>query len=108
MSQPNIQVSTPAMQRAMGLFEGAAQTATNQMQQVNNNQAQLQSAWRGMSSNAFAQAMNTWEGQFNTIIKELIHMIEVMGGNAKAYTQNEDNAVNTAGAWALGLPEIDL
>lgn len=108
MTQPNIQVSTPAMQKAVGLFQGAAETATKQMQQVNNNQRELQSAWQGQSSNAFAQAMNTWEGQFNTIIKELIHMIEVMGGNAKAYTQNEESAVNTAGSWATGLQAIDL
>jgi WXG100 family type VII secretion target len=96
-------VPTPAMQRAMGLFEGAAQTATNQMREVNDNQARLRSAWQ--SSNAFAQAMNTWEGQFDTAIRELVHMIEVMGGNAQAYTKNEDSAVNTASGWAMGLPE---
>jgi WXG100 family type VII secretion target len=103
MAVNNVSVTTPGMKAACGNFETASSTATGQMQRVNSEMVTLQASWTGDASIKFGQAMNDWERQFDIIIRELNHMIEVMGGNANAYSANEETAVNTASAWAGGL-----
>jgi WXG100 family type VII secretion target len=103
MAVNNVSVTTPGMKQACGQFESASSNATSQMQRVNSEMASLQASWTGDASVKFGQAMNDWEQQFGIIIKELNHMIEIMGGNANAYQSNEETAVNTASAWAGGL-----
>lgn len=108
MVSGNVSVTTPGMLRACSAFEAASTSATSQLRSVNENQAALQASWRGDASNRFSQAMNDWEGQFQIIVKELNHMIEVMGGNAKTYAQSEEMAANIAAQWSMadGLPGL--
>jgi WXG100 family type VII secretion target len=103
MEQQNVSVTTPAMQQACSLFETTASTMTQQMQSVNDCQSVLQSSWTGDASLRFNSAMNEWEQEFDVIIKELVKMIGVMGGAAKVYAQNEEQAVTAAPQWAQNI-----
>jgi hypothetical protein len=99
LAEQNIQVSAPATQ----YFESAVRTCAEQMRRVSDNQLQLRNVWQDRSSDAFAMAMDEWESQFTTVIEELAHMVEVMGGNVTACTRHEESAVRTAARWAREL-----
>jgi WXG100 family type VII secretion target len=101
-----VTTTTEGMKQASGHFEHAINSANSHLQQINNEMATLQASWRGEASTKFGQAMNDWEQQFDIIIKKLVHMLEVMGVNATVYTNTEESALNTAGAWAGGLSGI--
>ncbi|MEC3975223.1 WXG100 family type VII secretion target [Amycolatopsis sp. H20-H5] len=103
MADNFVSVTTPGMQQAAVLFENASSESSGHMKSINENQAQLMATWRGDASVKFGQAMNDWENQFSVIVKELNHMIETMGVNAKAYAENEQTAEGIAGQWAGGL-----
>jgi WXG100 family type VII secretion target len=87
------------MKQACGQFESVSSNASSQLERVNSEMASLQASWTGDASVKFGQAMNDWEQQFGVVIKELNHMIEVMGGGRA----NEVTAVDSASAWAGGL-----
>jgi len=106
MAQQNVSVTSTGMQRACGIFQDATATATSQMEAVNGCERALMASWTGEASMGFSRAMNDWEQAFNVIITQLAHMIDVMGGAANTYVQNEQNAAEIAPKWSadvLGL-----
>ena len=48
--------------------------------------------------------MNSWTESFNKITGQLDGLINSMGGNAKEYTQVEDQGVQTAAQFMHTLP----
>jgi uncharacterized protein YukE len=64
----------------------------------------LQGTWRGAGSPQFANAMNQWEDEFMVVLKELSHMIELMGGNARQYDDSANEAEGIAADFTGGLP----
>ncbi|OLR92197.1 WXG100 family type VII secretion target [Actinokineospora bangkokensis] len=107
MTNP-VSTDTLGMQRAAQQFEAASSESTGHLRSVNETILALQSTWKGDASNNFSRAMNDWENQFQIIINELNNMIQVMGGNAKAYDAAEQEAVNLAPqfGFADGLPGL--
>jgi WXG100 family type VII secretion target len=94
------------MTKAAGLFEGASSEATGHLKSVNEEMAALQASWTGDASLRFGRAMNDWEEEFTKVISQLNHMVEVMGGNAKAYAKAADDAEAIAGGWSEGLQDL--
>jgi hypothetical protein len=94
-------VSTPAMKAACGDFERASSTAKGQLRRVKSATASLRAT--GHVSVELDQAMNDWQRQFDVVIRELDHMIEVMGGPTKAPAAKKETAISLASAWAGGL-----
>jgi hypothetical protein len=53
----------------------------------------------------FGQAVHDWEQQFDIVLRELNHIVEVIGDNAHSRSANGKSAVETASAWAGGLTD---
>lgn len=106
MTGPNVSVDTSGMANAASLFQDASSQATSQLTSINSEMAALQATWTGAASLRFSDAMNSWEDNFMVIIRRLNGMIEAMGGNAKDYEKQADEAVNLASAWSTGLDGI--
>lgn len=106
MAASPVSTTTEGMKQAGSHFEHAITSANNHLQQINSEMATLQASWRGDASVKFGQAMNDWEQQFDIIIKKLAQMLQVMGTNATVYTNTEEQALSTAGAWTGGLSGI--
>ena len=106
MPASGVSVGTEGLAGAAQLFEGASSESTGHLKSINDQMAVLQASWTGDASTRFSQAMNDWENNFRTVITQLDHMIEVMGGNAKAYDKAADDAASIAGDWASGLGDL--
>ncbi|WP_305785767.1 WXG100 family type VII secretion target [Symbioplanes lichenis] len=106
MTMPQVQTSEEGMQRAGQEFSDKATEFTGQLQAVNSQMATLQASWTGQASAGFNQAMDSWEASFQTVINELINMLEVMGVTTKGYTAAEDDAASTAASFGSALPGI--
>lgn len=102
-------VDVVGMGQARTQFESAASTFTGQLGQVNSEVNTLRSTWTGSASVKFGSAMDDWENNFVTVIKELQAMVEAMGGSSAAFNTQEDDAANIASSWSSfngGLPGI--
>lgn len=106
MPANGVSVGTEGLTGAATLFESASSESTGHLKSINEQMAVLQASWTGDASTRFSQAMNEWENNFRTVITQLDHMIEVMGGNAKAYDQAAADAASIAGGWATGLGDL--
>lgn len=103
MPAGGVSIGTEGMTGAVQLFTDASSEATGHLKSINEQMAVLQASWTGDASTRFSRAMNDWETNFRTVIAQLDHMIEVMGGNAKAYERAAEEAASIAGSWADGL-----
>jgi WXG100 family type VII secretion target len=99
---PHVSVDTIGMARAAQLFQDASSQAIGQLNSINTEMAALQATWRGDASLRFSEAMNSWEEEFQVIIRKLNGMVEAMGGNAQDYNTQSEQAANIATAWATG------
>jgi WXG100 family type VII secretion target len=91
-----VSVATSGMTQAASLFEDAASQLTNQLHSIDSEMDLLRVSWGGDSATRFFSAMADWENEFGTIIGQLAHMVEVMGGNASAYDQGAQEATAEA------------
>lgn len=92
--------TTPGMKAACGDFERASSTAKGQLRRVKSATASLRAEHASIELD---QAMSDWQRQFDVVIRELDHMIEVMGGPTKAHAPEKETAISLAAAWAGGL-----
>jgi len=100
MGVEGIPGSTPGMKAARGDFERASLTAKGQLRRVKSATASLRAEHNSIELD---QAMSDWQRQFDVVIRELDHMIEVMGGPTKAPVAKKESAISLAAAWAGGL-----
>ncbi|KAA5830113.1 WXG100 family type VII secretion target [Saccharopolyspora hirsuta] len=106
MANQMVQTATPGMQQAAQHFSQTASDFTTQLRRVNTTMAALQASWHGEASQRFNVAMDNWELSFNKIIEKLLHMMEEMGVNTKAYVAAEDEATNVAQSFVSALPPL--
>ncbi|WP_348651289.1 WXG100 family type VII secretion target [Micromonospora sp. WMMD1128] len=106
MTMPTVQTTDPGMQAAANEFANKAQEFTGHLRSVNSEMAALQASWHGTASNNFNQAMDNWERSFQTVINQLLHMLDVMGVTTAGYRTAEDDASQTAQSFGSALPGV--
>ncbi|MFV2009106.1 MULTISPECIES: WXG100 family type VII secretion target [unclassified Micromonospora] len=106
MTMPVVQTTDPGMQAAATEFAAKTQEFTGHLRSVNTQMTTLQASWRGDASNSFNQAMDNWERSFQTVINELMHMMDVMGVTTAGYRAAEDDASQAARDFGAALPGI--
>ena len=106
MTMPGVQTVQSGMQAAANEFGNRATEFNGYLRTVNTDMATLQASWTGQASTAFDQAMDNWESSFQSIINQLLHIMDVMGANTSSYRSAEDDASNIAQSFSSALPGV--
>lgn len=106
MSMPTVNTADAGMQAAANEFASKAEEFTNYLRGVNDDMQVLQSSWTGQASAKFNQAMDNWEQAFQSVINQLLNMLDMMGVTTKGYRSAEDDAAQTAESFASALPGV--
>jgi uncharacterized protein YukE len=73
---------TLGMTHARDHFKSASTTAATQRQRVQNEMTVVLARWGAAAPGPYGRAVDDWGQQFDSIIAELNHMIEIMDGTA--------------------------
>nr|WP_245722667.1 WXG100 family type VII secretion target [Micromonospora matsumotoense] len=103
---PTVQTSEPGMEAAAKEFASKAGEFNGHLRAVNGEMRTLQASWRGDASNSFNHAMDNWEASFQTVINQLLRMMDVMGATTAGYRAAEEDASQTAQAFSSALPGV--
>lgn len=106
MTMPRVETTEAGMQSAANEFASKAHEFTGYLRGVNTDMQTLQASWTGDASMKFNQAMDNWESAFQSVINQLLHMMDVMGVTTKGYRSAEDDAAQTAQSFAAALPGV--
>ncbi|MFI5735654.1 WXG100 family type VII secretion target [Kribbella sp. NPDC051587] len=97
-----VSTTTPGMAQAAGHLATTQGVATNGLNNVNGELAELKATWTGDASAAFDNSMKAWQDDCQMIINKLREMQEVLHGNRKIITQGEQQNTQTAGQIPTG------
>lgn len=98
-------VSVEGMIRASNTFEGARDTAIRSYMAMHEQVSALASNWSGDASSVYGNALQSWLGNFRTVITALENMQASLDSNASLYAQTHQITQEEAAALAAELAE---
>lgn len=105
MSMPGFaSVDTDGIRKGIQVLGDTAEQLNGDLRNVNGLMGQLQASWRGNAATTYFGAMDAWENNLVLIIKELMGMIEKLGGNTQEYDVAEQDAESLAPDFADFTP----
>ncbi len=103
MTNAEMSVSIPGMQRAQGSFEAALGEARTSLNTVRTEIATLGVAWTGEAAARFNQSLNRWCVEYENIATQLNTLLEALRTSSQQFAANESAAVEAAGGATRGL-----
>lgn len=105
MSMPGFaSVDTDGIRKGIQVLGDTAEQLNGDLRSVNGLMGQLQASWQGAAATTYFGAMDAWEDNLVLIIKELMGMIEKLGGTTQEYDVAEQDAESLAPDFADFTP----